>query len=703
MLRDLDLKRRYRSNEDNLASAFYVPCLSQSHLYSRAVGYFSSAALGLAALGLPAFLGNGGRMRLIASPELSALDIESMEAGYQKRQELLDAAVTGSLTYDSYPDPTRQRLGFLGWMIEKQLLDIKIAIVANQLGFGIYHEKVGIFEDRDGNRVAFHGSANESRGGLEANFESIIVFRSWVGEDREDVDRIQMDFDALWSNETHGLEIHAFPEAAKDLLRAMAPVEAPPPEVEVVRPPPPDPPPPANPRAPSDLELREYQRAAMAAWFSADGRGILEMATGTGKTMTALAIVERLFRAVDAAGEGLFAVVICPYQHLVRQWEESARRFGLEPILCFRSRHYWQAPLAAALRDVKHGYASFHIAIATNATFGTPAFQTLIADMPSVSLVIADEAHNLGAESSREALPENARYRLGLSATPERWLDDEGTDALFDYFGPSVFKFGLEEALDTKALTPYYYRPVVVELDGAELDEYIDITQKLGRFLGPGDGISLEGPAKLLLIKRARILANAGQKIPALWKAILPFKDTSHNLIYCGDGTRQHDTGEAAERQLDAVLKLLGHDVGMRVHRYTAETALDDRDELRDRFAAGDLQGLVAIRCLDEGVDIPATERAFILASSTNPRQFIQRRGRVLRPSPGTGKTSAEIFDFLAVPPPDSVDANAWQVERRLVQRELERVTLFADLAQNGPEATAALRDLRLRYDLLHI
>lgn len=227
MLSDLILNRRYRSNKDNLLEDFYLPCLRETRIYSRAVGFFSSGALSLAAQGLPPFLRNGGRMRLVASPELSPLDIESIDEGYQRRQELVDRAVTGTLMLETYPDPQRERLGFLGWLIERQLLEIKIAIVKSDRGYGMYHEKVGIFEDAAGNRVAFQGSANESRGGLQANFESILVFCSWIERDREDVELLSEDFEGLWANNTQGLEVHPFPDTARELLRELAPPEPP--------------------------------------------------------------------------------------------------------------------------------------------------------------------------------------------------------------------------------------------------------------------------------------------------------------------------------------------------------------------------------------------------------------------------------------------------------------------------------------------
>jgi superfamily II DNA or RNA helicase len=373
----------------------------------------------------------------------------------------------------------------------------------------------------------------------------------------------------------------------------------------------------------------------------------------------------------------------------------------VEPVLCYRSRETWAGELSAAIREVRQGAVPTRLAIATNATFQGAHFRSLLDDCPEQSLIVADEVHNLGSPNSRAALPPRFVYRLALSATPERHYDPEGSEALLHYFGPVVFRFGLAEAIAEGALTPYEYAVSVVELEGDELDAYIELTGRIGRAVGAG---GLDGPvAQALLIARSRILASASGKLPALAVAIAPFKDSPHNLVYCGDGSAQSDTGENGVRQIEAVVRLLGREIGMRVKPYTAETPTEERRELRKRFETGDLQALVAIRCLDEGVDIPETERAFVLASSTNPRQYIQRRGRVLRRSPQTGKDRAYIHDFLVVPPFDALDERHWNTERKLVGREIERVVEFAQLATNGPVALDSLAELRQRYGLLHL
>ncbi|MHB1210621.1 MAG: DEAD/DEAH box helicase family protein, partial [Acidimicrobiales bacterium] len=548
---------------------------------------------------------------------------------------------------------------------------------------------------------------NESRGGLVANFEAISVYRSWIDEDVERLAFVTTDFEQLWENTTPNLAVYDFPDAARRLLLRLRPTNRPQrdPEFE-------DEPTIATtdsrgPTSPPTLQLRDYQNDAVDAWMQADGRGIFAMATGTGKTLTALSLATRVAQAARQANGSLFVLVLCPYQHLVTQWADDARAFGMNPILCFRSRATWYDDLAAAVGDVSRGYIPFAAAIATNATFQTEAFQDLLSRAPSHTLLIADEVHNIGAVGLRACLPEQARYRLGLSATPERWLDEEGTSALAGFFGSTVYEIDIEEAIRRRALTPYEYFPVAVELADDELEVYVELTEQIARLVGDGNINWSDGgdnlPLKQLLFRRARLVATAKNKLSALEEIMSVRRDSSYNLIYCGDGRVEDPLSGEEVRQVDAVVKLLGRKLGMTVNSYTAETPLEEREDLRARFGAGSLQALVAIRCLDEGVDIPETRNALILASSSNPRQFIQRRGRVLRLSPETGKKRSAIWDFVVTPAVDAMPTELKRIERRLVEGELRRVALFARAALNGPQALAELDEVRERYDLLHI
>jgi DNA phosphorothioation system restriction enzyme len=704
MLRDLDLQPYYRSGKHQLLRDFYEPCLTNATDYARAVGYFTSTSLAAAARGLRPFLDHEGRMRLVASPKLTEEDAAAIRHGYERRDRILEEVLLRELADHQVPDPIRQRLEFLAWLIAEGRLDIKIALVeGNERSVGIYHEKVGIFRDDGDDIVVFTGSANESVGGLIANFEALEVFCSWRLEDAPRVHRWVADFEALWANRTPGLVIYDFPEAAqRQLLDRYRPHGRPGPDPEAIRSP-------TDvitaarapfglPELPPHLALREYQKEAVRAWFAANGRGIWEMATGTGKTITALAATMQVYRRLRDRERALLVIVVCPFQHLVTQWADAAAAFGVRAIRCLGPRQTWMPTLSSAFAAVQAGEIPFALAAVTNYTFGGDAFQAHLMPFRGDLLVIGDEVHNLGSQRLRTALPPQAAYRLGLSATPERHFDADGTVALFDYFGPPVFQLGLRRAIAEGALVPYTYHPVPVPLADDEQAAYVELSTKIARLAGMATELVpefAEGPLQMALFERARLVGRARAKLDALRQTIAPLRETTHNLVYCAEG----GSGSGELSQLDAVVRLLGRDLKMRVNSYTDETTLVDREERRRRFASGDLQALVAIRCLDEGVDIPETRRGFILASTTNPRQFVQRRGRLLRPAPG--KRRAALYDFIVVPPDLSNDPKLFAIERRLVGRELARVMELAEAAENGPEALHSLLDLRRRYQLL--
>lgn len=459
---------------------------------------------------------------------------------------------------------------------------------------------------------------------------------------------------------------------------------------------------PGCPKMPLSLQLRGYQRQAVNNWFANNGRGTLKMATGSGKTITALAIACELYKQIGLQ----VLLVVCPFRHLVSQWGRECDKFNLQPILAFENLHTWQTELSTQLYHLRSGSQKFVTVITTNSTLISEGLRSQLKYFPSKTLIIGDEAHNLGSPKLEESLPRNIGLRLALSATPERYFDDGGTQCLFNYFG-AVLKpeFSLQDAIKQGALVHYLYYPILVELTAAESIAYLKLTKKIGRSLRyqqreDGDIGYLEDndDIKSLLIKRARLVGAAENKLTALKELMLTRRDTSHTLFYCSDGS-QENGHRSSLRQLKAVAKILGVELGYKVSTYTAHTSVQEREILREQFESGELQGLVAIRCLDEGVDIPAIQTAVILSSSGNPRQFIQRRGRVLRPHPG--KERATIFDMIVLPP--DLDREAIEVERNLLRKELKRFVEFADLADNAGEARMQLLNLQKRYGLLDI
>jgi DNA phosphorothioation system restriction enzyme len=643
-------------------------------------------------------------MRVICCPILDQIDIDALVNGYRDRPEIIRTSRLDVFA-GGRREVLNERAPLTAWLVASGNLDVRIAVRDAAYANQIYHEKLGLFGDQEGTWVAFCGSANESLAGLEGNFESVDVFRSWVPEERKRLDRKLRNFERLWANDTEGVEVLSFAEAAtRGVLKAR-----------------PEPQSPAGPIAPEelstaygdvgplpgleevllipgDLQLRDHQLRAVRQWFANNGRGILDMATGSGKTITALTIATKLYEWANAP---LLIVIVCPFLHLCAQWIEEARQFGLDPLLCALDRKNWFETLSTRLYNLGSGTRRVASVVVSNATLATPAFQALLSRSPPRSLFIADEVHNLGAPDLRTALPQNIVFRLGLSATPTRPHDPVGTQAIRSYFGEPVIRYTLGEALRDEVLCQYRYFPVLVRLQDDELDAYLELTRKIGQLMGTS-GAGVSSPyLEVLLLQRARLLASARGKIPALIECLSPLKETTHNLIYCGDGSVEGVVDASIMRQIDAVIRALGRDVGMAVAKYVADTALTRRHVLRQRFADGTIQGLVAIRCLDEGVDIPETLRAFILASSTNPRQFIQRRGRILRRAPG--KSMADIYDFIVEPSTEELDSSSpiFPTVRNLFRRELSRIWEFAGLAVNGPEALQTLLPLRDKLHLL--
>ncbi len=643
----------------------------------------------------------GGSIRLIASPNLTVEDVEEIRAAYDRRDEIVARAISREID-ETLGGKSAEGFGILGYLISRSVLDIKIAVVDNGFGdLGLYHEKLGLFFDERDSFVAFDGSANESISGMASNFESINVYKSWQDVEGRAAE-INRDFEDLWNDQTESLRVRSFPEAAAEKLikayrKAGQHIGHSSNELTKSSY--------GTPRTPENVTVREYQREAGDAWAHAGGRGILEMATGTGKTITALAIICRLFEISSNQGRPLVVLVTCPFTNLVDQWSEAAKDFGVTPIRCYKSATSWSVTARQAIDSVLRKSSMFVMFVCTNATLRSQAFKEILKDIPHDSLFIADEVHNLGAEVNASALPQHVQMRIGLSATPERWFDELGTSRISEYFGDSVYKLDMAKAISIlKVLTPYYYFPILVTLTEDELARYLELSVQIQKAAAIAEqsreALDENGNFKLLLIRRARLLSSAENKLPALRRSLEPLRSSKHNLIYCAEGRPEGEDSESDERRtVDEALKLVGHDLRFTCDTYTSETSHERRSELLKRFTSGDLQVLLAMRCLDEGVDLPVARRAFIMASSSNPRQFIQRRGRLLRRSPN--KERADITDFIVIPPRESIGSNVFSYERSLIRGELRRVIEFANLAENGPAALGELLEIRKDYNLL--
>lgn len=702
-LRSLLLNDRYRSDHEDVVQTFFVPSFTAASSYSRAVGYFTSTSLALYARGIEAFAQRGGSMRLIASPHLNEDDLVDIQRGYDLRA-VLERATLRELELDQ-PDTILDGLGLLGRLIAEGRLDIKLAFVQQEGRVGIYHEKIGIFRDELGDLIGFTGSSNETYGGLMANFESVEVYRGWVAGDGTRALRLEADFQSLWSNQTPHLSVERISDVARDRLIMLGnerPRSALPGTDNALTPEPTKVSEASRLAIPGYITVRDYQREAVTRWLSRQGRGILKMATGTGKTKTAMIGATQLANALRQREQPLVLLIVAPLTHLVDQWMIEVEAFGVKPIAVYESSQKWLPIVEEQLAAARMGQRPVVALVATNASFAGEKFQSVLSRITQPLLIIADEAHNLGSSSYRSSLPPNATYRLALSATPERWFDDEGTDSLIDYFGPIVFELGLGKAIEMGALTRYEYLPRLVELNDIETSLYVELSAQIATRIGAGDNLKDADPNSalgFLLRQRAGVLGHAEGKLNAIRADLDARRDAWFQLIYCAEGRRPAETDQPpGPKQIDEVMNLVGNQLHLSAHSYVSETPRSERGVLLRRFGAGDdLRALVAMRCLDEGVDIPDARIGYLLASSSNPRQFIQRRGRLLRLA--EGKERAVILDYLAVPPAGtSINFN---VERALLVRELERANEFGKLSENYEATLQVLRPLKERYQLM--
>lgn len=704
----LRLFRRYKTNKHDIVREFYTPVLKESVLYKRAVGFFSSTVLIDLSKGLAGLIQNGGKIRFIVSPLLSQEDIDAIQRGYDER-EIIKNSLEREM-HEPCNTSEAERLNWLATLIAYGRMEIKVAFTPPQKATGMYHEKIGVLYDGDGERIAFTGSMNETTNAFHNNFESIEVFNSLTPEDYQRVHDIDSDFDALWANREPNVMVLEFPKVLKDKLVSYKKeymdlsldqteleniVELIPPAVGI-------------PRIPQGVELHDYQIEALDAWAKQGYCGIFDMATGTGKTYTGLGATARLF----SDKKRLAIIIVCPYQHLVEQWVEDIVKFNMFPTIGYSASKQkdWKSRLSNDVMDFRLGVIDTFCFVTTNATYSSDFVQRQLNKLGKDTLLMIDEAHNFGAYSLRKTLNPKFQYRLALSATLDRHGDPEGTTALYNYFGKKCIEYDLDRAIREKKLTPYYYYPKVVYLTENELQKYRELSKKvLKQCFKHNDGtVEITEQGKRLLIERARLVAGASNKVVLLREIMEAYKDDSHILVYCGAARSSDFTSDESERdaegerQIVSVSKMLGLELGMKVTHFTSAESAAEREKIKRQFAAADpYQAIVAIKCLDEGVNIPSIKTAFILASSTNPKEYIQRRGRVLRKAPN--KPYAVIFDFVTLPTPldcISYGSEDSRLDLSLVRKEIIRMKEFGEISKNPSEADKLVQELSEVYGL---
>jgi superfamily II DNA or RNA helicase len=701
-------KTSYETGPDSLLQDFYIPALSCAQSYDRSVGYFSSSLLVSACQGISGLIKSGGKMRLIIG---SPLDEEEYDALKSSRDVALIAEDLKNrilLLLDGNKGPVvKYRLQLFAWMVAIGSLEIKFAFRKK----GIYHKKIGIIRDNDGNKVAFRGSANETLAAMDENknAEEVTIYPGWKTHIYEEYGQaLETEFYNLWEKGNHhdtftvSMPSKIYQQIAKSTEGCQLP------NLDLERqfgleeyfqlqqdyqayesapfiP---------NQLSGNDFKIRPHQIDSLEKWRANDFKGILKLATGSGKTITAIYGAVKIYKQLNR----LALIVSVPYNELAMQWIQNLALFGIRPHKCFDSRESWYEDLKSSIDAFKLGSSNFLAAVVINKTMTSPTFRELIAKIPSQDMMfIGDECHRHGSTANSLSLP-NANLRMGLSATPFLDDDDELEDPfpndnknrLLEYYGDIVSEYSLEQAIIDGVLTPYEYRICIAPLTDEEQDLYEELSEKIINILNATNNDQDRDTSALTIIssQRSRLLGSAKNKISALKNIIskIPREQKRNSLFYCAEGK-----AEDGNKNIDQVSKVL-EQRGWRTAQFTSMENSLERKDLLESFSLGGIDALVSMKVLDEGIDIPACKSAFIMASSKNPRQYIQRRGRILRKA--EGKTLARIYDFVVCP---AKGRESSKYSKNLLNGELERIDDFLLLAENKRDVNEYLKNLGIK------
>lgn len=655
--KELDIAHSYISQGDNnIADSFLNPVLKCAKEYKRSVGFFSSGVLDTIMDGMIALVRNGGKVKLIASPKLSEADADAIKLGYEERRKKIEDIFSRDFA-EEVSKLSDKHLQVLYDLIRKEILDIKIAITD---GCGIYHDKLGILKDADGNIIAFYGSSNSSYSGYRSNYERIRVSKSWDPGFEEIVADEDSEFDSLWSNSNEFVEVYEFTETAeKNLIEV----------IEYRK---------SNSSTQVKIKLRDYQEKAIAAWVANNYHGFYVMATGTGKTWTAIYSAKKLVE-----NHPCLITICAPYKHLVKQWSEDVESaFPKAKIILVSSENAgWDKQIANEIVRSKYSSDSQIIIISTIASFKMKRFNDSISKYDGQKLLIVDEAHRFTVR------PETFDYMLGLSATPFSGTSAAKGNELMQYFGGQVFSLPIEDALDRGFLVPYYYYPIYVYATEEEEERFNKLSRIILSCFRNGKCIDPDLLVKTLR-NRLRIISMAEEKLLKIDDIINQVDEKDHVVVYCGDGKLFDNNSGEELRHIQSVKRVLSaHDY--KASQFTAQENMQDRMELVDSFNKGEISALAAIRCLDEGINIPSIKSALILSSNDDYREFVQRRGRILRTY--NGKQSAKIYDVIVLPKSNS---EQW------AKIELRRFHEYAKLSENWNDLEGELTDMLIQYGL---
>mgnify|MGYP003586343155 CR=1 FL=1 len=664
MLNEHKYKTIYRTETDNISKELIIPALNNSIYYKRGAGFFSLNVLSSLADGIIPFIKNGGKLQVITSINLTEEDKAIIARGESIARERIESIIIEKIENEIVTDKERLSLDLITNLIAAGILTIRIAYTPN----GIYHEKIGIFKDQGSNYLCFIGSINATYSGLYKNAESCFVYSSWLNEDaRQTALNEEKRFDLLWEDKNEKIRVFSISESIKlklfSLYKKSDNVET---AIKV-----------CDPSSSPSKELYDYQKAAIREFINNNYCHFFEMATGTGKTFTAIKCMELLFQHFGY----LSVLILVPQTDLQTQWAESLKDL----------KEKYDVFLFGGIENAAHTSANFDSFINQSCDFkdnlciGIAVYDTFfqklydkVENINATKLIIVDEAHNLTPQNIN-TLP-NFKYRLGLSATQTRYSVDE-TEKILHYFTLSKiqpFQYTIDEAIKNGFLSHYNYYPIFVYLDEDEIKEFAKWSKLISIRKNILDKNPNDKDARKdyedFKIKRSSILKKAKNKIQRLKEMLISNEyDFSNSVIYCGRGK----DSETEDSLITIVTSMVSNIGKYSVSQFTSKSF--DRREILKKFESGYYDTLVAIKCFDEGIDVPKLDKIYIMASDSQVRQSIQRRGRVLRKCRETGKTIAHIYDFIALPPPGQNIHTADAIKAI----ELRRVNEYMRLADN--------------------
>ena len=740
--------RRYKSRTEWEPAGFFSDCLCNSTHFDLMLGFFSSSAISVLSDGFATFLYNGGHMRFVINDILTEDDKNAISLGVGEAEIPYFNMNNIEAIKATLSERDQHFFECLSWLIRNNRLDIKI--ISPKDGIGISHTKSGVFSDGL-NEICFDGSCNFSRSALLDNIESITASCDWDGpvdvakieSQKEDFEKVfKGDDDSVIYVDAENVKTRLtsnFPEKSiTDLLedeyrllknrpknnlpttvmvslsRAKDRLEAIIEKNHMLKEPNPTYGTPI-PEFPYATGPREYQKNAFENWKQNKQKGLFAMATGTGKTITSLNCLLEIYKHSNYYK----ALILVPTITLVEQWEKECRKFKFDNIIKVCSKYSGWKSTVGNLKLLEQNPTSnqSYIIISTYASFiRSNIFDELCSLSKKKLLLIADEAHNMGAGRVSQRLNDIPYVRrIGLSATPERQFDEAGNAKLMDFFGCDgqyTFEYSMQEAIQNGALCKYYYYPHLVELTADEMADYVELSKKIAKIFKNEDPDTQE-IVKRLLLKRKRIIHKAANK-RTVFEEILRERMNSngslkYTLVYAPEGNLPDDqfadvfdTKDVIDDDMDSAhiideFTRIVRDIDEHVvvSKFTGDTS--DRDLILKDFADGKIDVLTSMKCLDEGVDVPRSELAIFCSSTGNPRQFVQRRGRVLRTH--KDKHCAIIHDLVVIPGYVS-DEDTYELEKGLVGTEVKRVRDFAVLSENCNDTLAVLDDVLTRYNI---